>query len=402
MNSGWNKTYQEAKRLHEESRWGSTRISKTLGVSESTIRTWIYENASPQGKHTHTVHTLQEYEHVMRLVKQGKRPLDVAKSLNIKYRTVTEWIRGKPPREIKRPNKEILTKLYWDKRQSLSQIAKVYDLSSGYVLQIFKQYGIKRRTRSEAQIVHQGERLPDKETLYDLYWNKGLSLRKIAKRYKLRYASVQLRFIKYKIKRRDYAVYVNLTSSHELSYCLGVILGDGCVSYNKKTHGGVVELEVIDKLFAEKFAKSLAKIGFRPNMIVKKDRGKEKDTYCTYACSNTFYRWYTALTLKDIGRIIRGYEKEFVRGFYESEGSIETYTRLQITISNTNYELLRVVQDSLEVLGIHSKIYTNKVYPTRKGYNTCYRIAISNREGVLNFLGIIAPCIKNLKKNLAG
>jgi len=106
-----------------------------------------------------------------------------------------------------------------------------------------------------------------------------------------------------------------------------------------------------------------------------------------------FGLWYERLTEDEINKILNTQEKisEFIRGFYESEGSI---TQNKIRIYNKNIELLKFVQALLETINfdfyIHSRIctYGNNAH-------TMYYLQKNTKATATNFFKIIKPCIKN-------
>lgn len=79
--------------------------------------------------------------------------------------------------------KEKLYELYWVKGLSKHQIAKVLQISSSKVWRLMKKFNIKSRSISEARMLmlYNEGRIPKKETLESLYWQRGLSIPEIAK-----------------------------------------------------------------------------------------------------------------------------------------------------------------------------------------------------------------------------
>ncbi len=65
----------------------------------------------------------------------------------------------------------------------------------------------------------------------------------------------------------------------ELAYVIGVSLGDGSTSSNRK-HSHMIKLRVIDKEFAEEFARCLGVLLNRPPPLVK---WREEDSLLAYA-----------------------------------------------------------------------------------------------------------------------
>jgi len=188
----------------------------------------------------------------------------------------------------------------------------------------------------------------------------------------------------------------NLKPSRELAYILGVLLGDGTVTYNGK-NGYVVKLKTKDYTFANEFVLMLKKIGLNPVIYTEKVSKYNKnwnDCYVVRAFSKIFYKWYKSLTIDDIIRIVKGYEKDFIRGFYESEGSIwkrNDNNQLRIRIVNTNHKLMNAICSMLRELGFNCKL-RSRLGSKRQAYE----ITIEGNNVVSRFFRIINPKIKNV------
>ncbi len=188
----------------------------------------------------------------------------------------------------------------------------------------------------------------------------------------------------------------NLKPSRESAYILGVLLGDGTVTYNGK-NGYVVKLKTKDHTFANEFVLMLKKIGLNPVIYTEKVSKYSKnwnDCYVVRAFSKIFYKWYKSLTIDDIIRIVKGYEKDFIRGFYESEGSIwkrNDNNQLRIRIVNTNHKLMNAICSMLRELGFNCKL-RSRLGSKRQAYE----ITIEGNNVVSRFFRIINPKIKNV------
>jgi intein-encoded DNA endonuclease-like protein len=183
-----------------------------------------------------------------------------------------------------------------------------------------------------------------------------------------------------------------LNPSKDLAYILGVLKGDGWVGYIKGRGTGLIELKSKAETLASEFAEALKSIGLHPRMHFSKKFGS-KGVWVVYANSRVFVDWYKALSFQGLERIIQGYESDFVRGFYESEGSIARPPHPpQIHIYNTNIELLNFIQKLLRKMGFESKITL-----ARKGsdkWKPCYQLYFCGRSKVEKFLDETHPKIK--------
>jgi len=149
-----------------------------------------------------------------------------------------------------------------------------------------------------------------------------------------------------------------LFPSKALSYILGVLLGDGCVTvfWNKsiKCFNHRIVLNTIDKEFADAFSKALRKIGLNPRIDYIK-----RESHWMVSCENKkFATWYKSLKLDDIQKIVKPHTPDFVRGFYDSEGScVKHYDGyIYVGMYNSNRKILEAVQMFLTNFGFKTKI----------------------------------------------
>jgi hypothetical protein len=195
----------------------------------------------------------------------------------------------------------------------------------------------------------------------------------------------------------------NLYPTQELAYILGVLLGDGDVGlfYDGKSIRPRIRLKATSKEFVLSFKNTLEKIGLHPFIGFSKSKNPRwRDCYYTYAYSKVFYKWYENLSMNDIFKIIRNNKNlivQFLRGIYESEGSLTKYD-LRV-ICNTDFGLIRLVEELLLFLGFnfHTIIdYCNY----RKGYKIVYHIGLKGGKKERDrFISLINPVFKFLPRN---
>lgn len=150
----------------------------------------------------------------------------------------------------------------------------------------------------------------------------------------------------------------NLEPSKCLSYVVGVLVGDGCASkYDKKgAQRHDIKLKVIDKEFAEEFSRCLASIMGKANPYAVWSNKKD-NFWHTAVCSKELYYYYVN---KGYSLCIEQYPAGFIKGFFDSEGSIScgkhgSWNKVwYIQCSNNNINLLDTVKQLLSVLGIDS------------------------------------------------
>jgi len=212
----------------------------------------------------------------------------------------------------------------------------------------------------------------------------------------------------------------NLEMNKDLAYILGILKGDGCVY--KINNSYKVTLDITDKRIALSFMDALRKINLNPHMLEinpSNGIGKRKK-YVVNACSIKFGSWYEQLNIKELRELLR--EKEevigFIKGFYESEGCISKsksrvitdkkryeYDTTTISISNTNLELINLLEYLINKLGIKFSLngpYENNQSISKGLVKPIYRIRTSRKEGIHLFMKTINPIAKNLEGNFHG
>ena len=133
--------------------------------------------------------------------------------------------------------------------------------------------------------------------------------------------------------------------SPDLAYVIGVETGDGFLNVKRKTYQYRIRLRAVDREFVEAFNQAVSKVlGCPPHRLWK---GNENETEVEFGS----YLLHKFL-LQDVQQLREFIEHDkecvaaFLRGFFDSEGSVDTEGRL--TASNTDLELLRYVQDLLD------------------------------------------------------
>jgi len=156
-----------------------------------------------------------------------------------------------------------------------------------------------------------------------------------------------------------------LIPSEELAYVIGVVCGDASAHEKRRIHKGcnrvVIHLEAKDREFVEEFAIRISRVLNRPPPKVTINfRG----LYYVEVGDRTLYELLKKpIDIEKIRRFVEHCERcmaMFLRAFFDSEGSVSEDG--QISVANTNYELLLYVQELLRRFGIE----TTGPYPTVK------------------------------------
>jgi len=201
------------------------------------------------------------------------------------------------------------------------------------------------------------------------------------------------------IIRKKITSYPNLNPSSHLSYILGALLGDGnvqiCKVRIKKWNVFIrqIRLAVKDEKFADSFQSSLKSIGLHSS---KNLYGK---LYHIGAYNKEFVLWYKKLSFGNIEKLIIGYEKDFIRGFYESEGSYYNANgKKYVAIQGTKKDLMLFISKIINKLGIYHKFNRIKVGKTSFSYGIrefYYQIHIRKGGNPKKLIEMIKPCIRN-------
>jgi intein-encoded DNA endonuclease-like protein len=201
--------------------------------------------------------------------------------------------------------------------------------------------------------------------------------------------------------------------NEDLAYILGVYYGDGSVFEVKRKHKGNRGVEKVfevdagkdERAFAESVREALERLGLHAYIA---DHG---NTWRVVCYSSTLVDFLKNLNFESCKRWLDSddrYFYTFVRGLYESEGSIckprkltckrkgvGWRSRVQLRIYNTNKELLDFVAEGLNRRGIKAKIYKFK---RKNGFSSAkemFMIVISGVRHISRFLEAVKPITKN-------
>jgi len=172
----------------------------------------------------------------------------------------------------------------------------------------------------------------------------------------------------------------------------------------------MLNLQVRDKEFTEEFARCLSLIFNRKVKVLevyeKQGRGI---FYKVFLASRSFYDWYTE-NAEEKFRIATVFPREFIKGVYDSEGSLGYTTSLRkgrilryniIRVSSSNIRLLELIQTILsDTLSINSTLRKNALSKPHMingreavWKKEVYCLGIYNKLGVNQFLDKIGSSI---------
>ncbi len=187
--------------------------------------------------------------------------------------------------------------------------------------------------------------------------------------------------------------------SPALAYLWGVMRGDGCAYVS---NSWFLRLEAKDEDFVREFHKSINIV--EPNC-----------SPCTYLTKRGYWQCavgnkslYHAYINFDASTMLNATDKEkimFIKGFYDSEGSVYAVAPRAIYCTNTNPDMLILIQKLLTSLGIYSslhELYKSKpVTRWRKPhYQKQYHLMIHGRWNIIPFCDKIGFTIKRKQERL--
>jgi intein-encoded DNA endonuclease-like protein len=278
-------------------------------------------------------------------------------------------------------------------------------------------------------------RLPkfSEEELYDLYYNKKLTLEQIAQNFKCSVAFILNKMKKLKIprdrkrcvkksKRIPKKDYKKLTPAK--AFIMGVLCGDGSIhkqlvkwkGYEYFSYG--VWLNSIDKDFVHEFKKAVKEVY---GIIIKTHRipgGIRKLPSGYSECKDQFIAkvswkkvYEDLIRYGDFGtyswrvpiEIIRGHKEliaHFLRGFFDSEGNIDIKNR-SIEVTSCNKRGLEDVQELLKKFKILATLGMSKKSLFRLRFSSSAHLKIFKEK--INFSikrkrNALGKAINNLKK----
>jgi len=240
------------------------------------------------------------------------------------------------------------------------------------------------------------------------FYKRGESVHYIAKKLNRYHSTVLYYLNKLNIKRRSRKEAVKLgirngririfknqipNSSKKLSlekaYILGVLCGDGFLTYNSSKSMYQIGLSAVDKEFVNEFRNNLLQV-YRLNPTkevyiskISNWNNQSKTRLCSReACEDLLYygkfgvkKWRVPEQIKRADLDIKS---QFIKGFFDSEGNVDEKSK-RVRIFSINRDGLEGIQALLDNFGIRSKIhYRNNKRPR----STSYKLSIQDRKSI--------------------
>lgn len=229
-----------------------------------------------------------------------------------------------------------------------------------------------------------------------LYLDKELSTWEIARRLHINQTTAlnYLHRLNVPMRPGGFQVYYhpNLDPSPELSYVIGAVLGDGNLSKQR-----LIRLRVTDRDFAEEFARCLRVVLCKDGFIQIRPLFPSKNSFKGYSgklqyevrINSVILYSFLSQTQENLRRITDKFPVEFLRGFYDSEGSITIWHnggRAHLSLSNMKRDIIEYSQELLCSLDIKSDISVCKI---PKSSNSYFRLTVSSKKDVIKFRELV-------------
>lgn len=194
--------------------------------------------------------------------------------------------------------------------------------------------------------------------------------------------------------------------SPELSYLIGAIKGDGYIcSYRQKSHPRhsfhyYVSLTSVDFEFVSRVREVLGKIAGRLNKIqvLHQHQSSLKAGNKIYRVMMSDKSLFSLLShpFEELKPFIEAFPADFLRGFFDAEGSAWVNCRREPVVKycNNDLELIGYIRTLLEKLGISPALGTySSVGNLSKTGDPCYFIHIYRKDSIRRFMSLVGSSI---------
>ena len=239
------------------------------------------------------------------------------------------------------------------------------------------------------------------ENLKLLYWKQELSTLAIGRKLGVHRCTINNWMRKYKIDVRPARAIkkihnLNRYINSDFSYFIGVILGDGNLCQNGLNKSpSRFRLKVKDKAFADTFQKAVENLGFHCQRRLVYQKGRKYHLAAFDSIELARYWLETPLERKISVAFV--YPESFIKGIYESEGSLfkknYDYNSYRLTMNMGNERLMYSVYGYL--IGQNYNCNFNRIKKPQENYLDMMRVELSGLKDIIKFLTQFQPCIKN-------
>ena len=237
-----------------------------------------------------------------------------------------------------------------------------------------------------------------KEQLEELYWHQEKNLQEIGSMYGVTGGAIKYWFKKLGVKFKPQSQEPLLTPSPSLSYVSGVLHGDGFLYYNPARKAHEILMSITELVFANSFKQALVSINIRAGIVQLKPVLDRKPSVKVYATCKNFAIWWKGLSVAERLKVGMAHPWEFIRGLYESDGSIKLNKGdVNIAIYTAERETADATFAFLFSQGYNAKLYERTLESGKPFFSVClYRKAEVHR-----FIERCKPCIKKTPRGYA-
>ena len=308
-----------------------------------------------------------------------------------------------------------LKELYWQRKMSSPEIAKIYHCWPEYVRELLRKYRIRIRTKSEAKKLLFSINIPKGE-LRKLYLEKKMSSTEIAKEFNCSATLIKNKLREYKIPIRPLKEALALSNTpryprhdfsgnlEEKAYLIGFRRGDLYARQARSRTIGV-EMSSSKKAQHELFRNLFSKYGHIRQSWTKAPDGTWEISVCCYL-NNTFK---FIIEKKDLieSWIVRNkkYFAAFLAGYADAEGSFCLCGGNAVfSIRSQDKDILHQIREKLIELGILlrppqivRKKGTKDIRGTISNENI-WAIFMHRKNAILKLIDLINPYLKHADK----
>jgi len=261
---------------------------------------------------------------------------------------------------------EKIRDLYWNKKLSLKKIAKEIGVSAGLIRKNMVSWGIERRANRKREL-----KKPNKEEIEKLYLDNNLGIDEIRKSLDVGLTTFYRWLKKDNIKpsrRFKYEKYDFSGNQKEKAYILGLVAGD--IHVRKHNRQILAELTTTHPAMRNLFYSVFSKYG-TPKEYKKYNKIIKRYEWRIYVFLNNSFEF---ILTKDFN-VDNEYFYDFLAGFFDCEGCLHIYNNhdfigLTLLIYNSNKKLLEIIKKRLEKEGFNPKFSTflKSGRRTKEGY----------------------------------
>ncbi len=247
-------------------------------------------------------------------------------------------------RKIKLENyKEKIKAMYWDKKLSLKKTAKEIGVSAGLIRKNMVSWNIKRRASRKREL-----KKPNKKEIERLYLNNNLGIEGIRKSLDVGLTTFYRWLKEENIKPSRRFKYQKLNFSgdpKEKAYILGLVNGD--IHARKHYRQILAELTTTHPTMMDLFFSVFEKYG-TPKKYSKYNKITGRYEWKVYVLLNNSFEF---MLTKDLD-MDNEYFYNFLAGFFDCEGCLyvynnHSYVGLRLLVYNCNKKLLEIIKRRL-------------------------------------------------------